>query len=62
MSPYYGIGAYGGETATTDNLVMWYGGDSLDNLLFTENQIYQVINATKVFGTIVWVAIHYRTS
>ncbi len=55
--PYYGVGAYGGESGSND--VMWYGGQSLINELVTAEQLYQVINATKVYGTVCWVAIHY---
>lgn len=59
MSPYDGIGCYAGETAPPENLVMWYGGESLDTEFITPAIVYQVINQTKVFGTVIWVAIHY---
>lgn len=57
ISPYSGIGAYSGEAGT--NNVMWYGGQSLIRELVTAAQLYEIIRATKVCGTVCWVAINY---
>jgi hypothetical protein len=51
------IGYYSGASGSEVN-DMWYGGSSLV-MGITNQQIYNTINATKVFGTIVWVNIEY---
>lgn len=48
----FGYGAYGAPA------IGWYGGQSLNIGIISDNDIYQLINMTKAEGVLCWVAIH----
>lgn len=59
MASYNGYNSlYGGYNSTGINAQLWYGSQSLENTIISDQFIYQTINLTKVFGTIVWTRIH----
>lgn len=51
-STYFGYNAVGAPA------IGWYGGESSETTVVTDEDIYQTINLTKLEGTICWVAIH----
>ncbi len=65
VSQYTGMGNYngynnyfGGYNAAGSPAEMWYGGESLNYSIISDQDIYNEINRDKVEGTICWVAIH----
>lgn len=58
MGKYSGYNSYyGGYNAAGTPATLWYGGESLLDIIVTDQDILQTINLTKVYGTIVWVRI-----
>lgn len=51
-------GYFGGYNAYGTPAVLWYGGESLNENILTDDDIYRFINLTKVEGTVCWVKIH----
>lgn len=59
MSNYSGYDiTYGGYSTYGGLSYLYYGGDSLLRKNVTDMDIYNLINAIKVYGTLIWVRIH----
>jgi hypothetical protein len=58
MSRYSGYNSYfGGYNAAGGLADFWYGGQSLQQTIISDSDIYKLINLTKVFGTVIWTKI-----
>jgi hypothetical protein len=69
VDQYQGMGVYsgynvfyGGYNDYGTPAEFWYGGESLLTTITSDDDIYQTINLTKVYGTLIWVAIHRVTN
>lgn len=58
MASYSGYNSYfGGYNAFGGLADLWYGGQELNTSVISDSDIYDLINLTKVYGTIIWVKI-----
>ena len=58
MSSYSGYNNYFGGYGSFGGLAdLWYGGESIIKTIISDQDIYKLINLTKVFGTIIWTRI-----
>jgi hypothetical protein len=65
VDAYFGLGNYSGYNnyyggySTAGGLAqLWYGGSSAITSTVTDNDIYNIVTRTKVWGTICWVRIN----
>lgn len=65
LPQFQGMGTYGGYNSVVVGYSAfggfargWYGGQSLIDILVSDQDVYDIINSTKVFGTLIWVNIH----